>query len=343
MARRGAKKKTTRRRSESQTIRSPYQNPRRAARRDWRIGVDPLLEEIAGQQNAAQDLYEENRGAYKNIAQGFDTEMGNIMQGRGTRFENRMGDLTDAARNIAGAFGQFGTAGEGEDAASRRLQSTIGTNAAAALTGSFNRATNYLDKTRAQGAVDVSTARRNNLEGYRDAISKLQESRMNVFEDTAAEVRSLIEKYRQQNFENELALKEVNSNEELREYLLGYLDKGQWGGGRDKDDRQNRKGRRGRTYGGQKPEPGTDYQGSGSDKDLAHRDPAGGTEPLKGGDGAGKTALKRLKKRYPYRTIERRDGRVGYEEFQADGSVRFVDITDEFRRIRKRIRKRRKD
>lgn len=217
----------------------PKMKPYKQAERDWEFANEPLLEDIAAEQNRAKDERNEMDTAYGNIHKGLTHDLNKTPWGN---YDQIAQTLTSQTAPIVGQAGQFGGPAT-EQGAWTGAFNAAGNGAQAMLAGIQARDVAYTNSVSNQADVDLANRRSNLIEAYRDTISQLQEERRNILEDRGREVAGYADQYRQQRFENELSLgaygqsekaarAERRATKDLIAYLQGQGKSGGGGGGK---------------------------------------------------------------------------------------------------------------
>lgn len=141
-----------------------------------RYANQPVLNEIAAQENAAQNQYQQQRAAGNDIYQRLENKLDSIpsigYQGIANQLNENLQPYV-----IQGAGQQFGATPTNEAAASQGAFNAVGQGAQEAL--AFNKQLSQQDmaSVNQQAAVDWQQRQANYLENYRDLIAQLQARR----------------------------------------------------------------------------------------------------------------------------------------------------------------------
>lgn len=260
----GKKSSSKKTKSSSPVFSVPQYNLGKAAAEEVDWANDPALEEIAAQQNALKDQYQEHNQAMGQIQQGTLNELNKSTLG--TNYGDIMGNLNTQLQDFGGNLDQFGIGqgewGQGRDeegAAAVGQYGAIGQGALTALAGNQARDVAYRGNIRNQAVMDMANRKANLLESYRDGIAALQEGRMNIFEDVPEQRSRTKRQFQDSRFDQGLQLgqfelneKQLKQQDKANKWLIDYLQ-----GRLDSRGNRNRGGGGGKG-GGKKPKAGED-------------------------------------------------------------------------------------
>lgn len=220
---------------------APNYNVQKAAENQVALSQQGLLDEIAAQQNATWDQYQEaDRGA-QSIGEGA-MNMFSKPQALQNNFQQAGQTFNQNLQGMPGMDAMQGSAGPAaglapENQAQQALGAQLGSNTHAALMGQQQQALQSQAGNRDQFAVDLATRRANYLEKAQDALQALNEGRLDVLQDDPMQILAQRNTLADQRFGQESArfgmgmdYEQMSSDDALRK-AIQKLIRGELGGG----------------------------------------------------------------------------------------------------------------
>lgn len=204
------------------------------ARRDVRLSVDPVLDEIARQQSQAERDYNENVGRLGNIYGGLREDLKPL----GSQYQSQVQDIShdfnkslgglanllapslEAYRGLspedaAGAQQQFTSQVAPENSAAVGMFGTVGATGQEMLASDRSRNAAYQTSSMRQVGLQQHDYERQYLQDYRDTIDDLQASRQDLINATPQQILARLDQLREQRRQNRLANAELQLRKEI--------------------------------------------------------------------------------------------------------------------------------
>lgn len=204
------------------------------ARRDVRLAIDPVLDEIRRQQQSADRDYGQNAERVSDIYAALQKELGPLAGNYDTAAQGIASDLQGQLGGLAGLLAPSMAAYEGlapSDAAAQSAQLLGGTQGSAQaqtdLLGSLgagglqllandrSRNLGYQTSVQRQGVLQKGVDEKRLLQDFRDTIEDLKGQRFDVMQDVPSQIIARLDQLRQTRKENKLAQSELELRQEI--------------------------------------------------------------------------------------------------------------------------------
>ena len=183
-----------------------FTSPRKQARRDVMLALRPQLRETKRQGKDVRREYDKYAGQMGGLYGLLDTQLADIGGDMGSQFTANQDRYSGGVADIMAAIGQSTAPDQGaflNTLGSFALagQNTLGTDAA--------RETAYNASTRRQGGLESMVLGRNIRSDLQDALDQLRDERRDIMRDRGPMVMQRMDTLRQQQFDRQMALKEL--------------------------------------------------------------------------------------------------------------------------------------
>lgn len=228
----------------------------RRARRDVRLAIDPVLDEIRRAQRSAGRDYEQNAERVADIYGALGDEIRPLGGQYDTQAQRISGDLNTVLGGLAGLLGPSMEAFAGlspEDAAGAQAQllgaaapegqaavnmfGALGAGGQSLLANDRSRNLGYQTSAQRQVGLDRSALEKSFLQDYRDLLDDIKQQRLDVMQDVPSQIMARLDELRDRKKQFGIARAELRNRQKLAEAELAERRK-QFNYGRRQNNRQ---------------------------------------------------------------------------------------------------------
>lgn len=181
------------------------------ARRDVRMGVDPILDELNRQGRSARRDLRQDRRATRNIYGSLQDTLQPLGGQYDTQAQAIMGDLQSRLGNLNGMFGTQTAEGQ----AASGLLGNIAAGGVGNLASDRLRNASYQTSMMRQVPMQQADIQRQQVQNYRDFIDSLRQNRLDVKGDMASQYQQRLDELRDQRFQRGLAKDELELRRDI--------------------------------------------------------------------------------------------------------------------------------